>query len=165
MTQKAGSGPSCCQILLCSTQHLLPNTCQRLSPSQHRAGFTCSAQQECQEITTGKRLKKTSWRQDYIPLLKTKINLKYIPAPAQLCSCFVKQKQEPRTAARALSCFFLLPIPKGISCTKKTHLNRDRKGVQTPAGLCAVSLSPKFCTERKFYTDLLHIFLILRMCV
>lgn len=61
--KKQAQAPPCSQSLVCSTQHVLPNTCQQLNPSQHSAGVAHSSQQECQEITTGKRVRKTGWRQ------------------------------------------------------------------------------------------------------
>lgn len=54
----------CSQSLLCSTQHLLPNSCHQLHPSQHSAGTPGTSQQECQEITTGKPWRKQAAGRD-----------------------------------------------------------------------------------------------------
>lgn len=60
--------------LLCSTQQQgfatkqASNTCQEVNPSQHSAStphtFQHEHTEERQEITTGKLLKKTGWRQE-----------------------------------------------------------------------------------------------------
>lgn len=107
---------------------LASSTYQQLHPSQrrtstlantlHTSAFICG---RYHETTTGKPLKRTSWRQlgSSIKIHTYLQEKKRNPTPVQLYSYLKSRSKSQGCQQKKMSCFFLLPMPKAILCIKK----------------------------------------------